>query len=57
MLKELGSRHVMVVHGAEGLDEITLSGPTQVAELKRGFVTEYRIEPKQFGLDTAPSTC
>ncbi|MBL8521601.1 MAG: anthranilate phosphoribosyltransferase [Betaproteobacteria bacterium] len=54
VLKELGSRHVMVVHGEDGLDEITLSGPTLVAELKRGFVTEYRIEPKQFGLDTAP---
>ncbi len=53
VLKELGSRHVMVVHGDDGLDEITLTGPTQVAELKRGFVTEYRIEPKQFGLDTA----
>ncbi|MBL8512540.1 MAG: anthranilate phosphoribosyltransferase [Betaproteobacteria bacterium] len=54
VLKELGSRHVIVVHGDDGLDEITLTGPTQVAELKRGFVTEYRIEPKQFGLDTAP---
>ncbi len=54
VLKELGSRHVMVVHGEDGLDEITLTGPTLVAELKRGFVTEYRIEPRQFGLDTAP---
>lgn len=54
VLKELGSKHVMVVHGEDGLDEITLSGPTMVAELKRGFVTEYRIEPKQFGLDLAP---
>ena len=54
VLKELGSSHVMVVHGEDGLDEITLTGPTQVAELKHGFVTEFRIEPKQFGLDTAP---
>jgi anthranilate phosphoribosyltransferase len=54
VLKELGSKHVMVVHGEDGLDEITLSGPTMVAELKRGFVTEYKIEPKQFGLDLAP---
>jgi anthranilate phosphoribosyltransferase len=54
VLKELGSRHVMVVHGADGLDEITLSGPTLVAELKHGFVTEFKIEPKQFGLDVAP---
>lgn len=54
VLKELGSTHVMVVHGEDGLDEITLTGPTMVAELKRGFVTEFKIEPKQFGMDTAP---
>lgn len=53
VLKMLGSRHVLVVHGKDGLDEITLSGPTEVAELKHGFVTEYLIEPKQFGLDMA----
>jgi len=53
VLKQLGSTHVMVVHGEDGLDEITLSGKTYVAELKHGFVTEYAIEPKQFGLDTA----
>ncbi len=53
VLKELGSKHVMVVHGDDGLDEITLTGPTQIAELKHGFVTEFKIEPKQFGLDTA----
>ena len=54
VLKMLGSRHVMVVHGKDGLDEITLTGPTEVAELKHGFVTEYTIEPKQFGIETAP---
>ncbi len=54
VLKQLGSKHVMVVHGEDGLDEISLSGPTYVAELKHGFVTEYKIEPKQFGLDKAP---
>ncbi len=54
VLKELGSKHVMVVHGEDGLDEITLTGPTLVAELKRGFVTEFAIEPKQFGMDIAP---
>jgi anthranilate phosphoribosyltransferase len=53
VLKQLGSKHVMVVHGEDGLDEITLAGKTFVAELKHGFVTEYTIEPKQFGLDTA----
>jgi len=54
VLKQLGSTHVMVVHGNDGLDEISLSGPTSVAELKHGFVTEFSIEPKQFGLDIAP---
>ncbi len=54
VLKMLGSRHVLTVHGADGLDEITLTGPTHVAELKHDFITEYTIEPKQFGLDTAP---
>ncbi|MFM7294806.1 MAG: anthranilate phosphoribosyltransferase [Burkholderiales bacterium] len=53
VLKQLGARHVMVVHGEDGLDEITLTGKTQVAELKHGFVTEFMIEPKQFGLDLA----
>jgi len=54
VLKMLGSRHVLTVHGNEGLDEITITGPTHVAELKHDFITEYTIEPKQFGLDTAP---
>lgn len=54
VLKELGSTHVMVVHGEDGLDEISLVGPTLVAELKRGFITEFKIEPRQFGMDTAP---
>ncbi|NJD89198.1 MAG: anthranilate phosphoribosyltransferase [Betaproteobacteria bacterium] len=54
VLKMLGSRHVLTVHGHDGLDEITISGPTAVAELKHDFITEYVVEPKQFGLDTAP---
>jgi anthranilate phosphoribosyltransferase len=54
VLKMLGSRHVLTVHGHEGLDEITITGPTYVAELKHDFITEYTIEPKQFGLDVAP---
>ena len=53
VLKMLGSRHVLTVHGADGLDEITVTGPTYVAELKHDFITEYTIEPRQFGLDTA----
>jgi anthranilate phosphoribosyltransferase len=54
VLKMLGSRHVITVHGADGLDEISISGPTHVAELKHDFITEYTIEPRQFGFDTAP---
>ena len=54
VLKMLGSRHVLTVHGFDGLDEITLTGPTHVAELKHDFITEYTVEPKQFGIDVAP---
>ena len=54
VLKMLGSRHVITVHGSDGLDEITITGPTAVAELKHDFITEYTIEPKQFGIDVAP---
>lgn len=54
VLKMLGSRHVLTVHGHDGLDEITLTGPTNVAELKHEVITEYVIEPGQFGIDTAP---
>lgn len=50
VLKQLGSRHVLVVHGCDGLDEITLSGETQVAELKNGEIREYTLRPSQFGL-------
>jgi anthranilate phosphoribosyltransferase len=50
VLKNLGSICAMVVHGLEGLDEISLCGPTQVAELRDGKVREYQIEPEQLGL-------
>jgi anthranilate phosphoribosyltransferase len=52
VLERLGSRHVMVVHGLEGLDEISISGPTMVGELKNGKIQEYRITPQDFGLKT-----
>jgi anthranilate phosphoribosyltransferase len=52
VLERLGSRHVMVVHGLEGLDEISISGPTLVAELKDGRIGEFRITPQEFGLST-----
>jgi anthranilate phosphoribosyltransferase len=49
-LAELGSRRVMVVHGEDGLDEITLTAPTQVAELRDGAVRRYRLDPHDLGL-------
>ncbi len=50
VLQRLGSRHAMVVHGMEGLDEISVSGRTQVSELKDGRVEEYELHPERFGL-------
>jgi anthranilate phosphoribosyltransferase len=50
VLQRLGSEHVMVVHGANGMDEISLSGETQVGELRGGAVREYVIHPADFGL-------
>ena len=49
VLKNLGSVRAMIVHGLEGLDEISLCGPTKVAELRDSQVKEYTIEPEQFG--------
>ncbi len=54
VLNKLGSEHVIVVHGHGGMDEISISGPTQVAELHNGQIREYSIEPSQFGLSEAP---
>ena len=50
VLKNLGSVRAMAVHGLEGLDEISLCGPTKVAELRNGQVKEYTIEPESLGL-------
>ena len=50
VLQQLGSQHVLVVCGSDGLDEITLTGETYVAELKDGTIREYTISPEQFGL-------
>jgi anthranilate phosphoribosyltransferase len=50
VLQRLGARHVMIVYGREGLDEISLSGPTMVGELREGVVREYDIAPQDFGL-------
>ncbi|WP_106478473.1 anthranilate phosphoribosyltransferase [Phytohalomonas tamaricis] len=50
-LKRLGSRHVLVVNSAEGLDEISLASPTHVTELKEGEIVEYDITPEQLGIE------
>lgn len=54
VLGELGSRHVLVVHGADGMDEISISEGTYIAELKDGKVSEYTVHPDLFGLPSAP---
>ena len=50
VLQQLGAEHVLVVHGSDGLDEITLTGQSRVAELKNGEISEYSIHPEQFGI-------
>ena len=54
VLQQLGSHHVLVVHGADGMDEISISGPTYIAELKDGKISEYTVQPDLFGLSAAP---
>ena len=50
VLNLLGTKHAFVVHGDDGLDEITLTGTTKVCELLNGKVNEYMLEPASFGL-------
>ncbi|TYP66694.1 anthranilate phosphoribosyltransferase [Stutzerimonas stutzeri] len=50
VLSRLGSQHVLVVHAQDGLDEISLAAPTYVAELNKGEISEYRIQPEDFGI-------
>ena len=50
VLLKLGSNHVMVVHGEDGMDEISISAATNIAELKNGEITEYTIKPEDFDL-------
>lgn len=57
VLKQLGSEHVLVVHAEDGLDEISIAGPTRIAELKDGEITMYSVSPSDFGMqrsDLAP---
>lgn len=50
VLQQLGSKHVLVVH-ADGLDELTVAGPSSIVELRDGQIDEYTVEPADFGLD------
>jgi anthranilate phosphoribosyltransferase len=53
VLKNLGSEQVMIVHSEDGMDEISISAPTNIAELKDGEIKTYKIEPEQFGMQRA----
>ncbi len=55
VLGNLGSERAMVVHGDEGLDEISLGGPTSVAEWRDGEVARYTLHPEEFGFETCPA--
>ncbi len=50
VLQQLGSRHVLVVHGKDGMDEVSLGAATMVGELRDGEVREYEIHPEDFGM-------
>src|SRR3974390_3258754 len=52
-LSELGLRRALVVHGRDGLDEITITGPTRVVEVRDSQVRTYEVTPQEFGLQTA----
>ena len=56
VLGQLGSKHVMVVHAEDGLDEISAGAATDVAQWKHGEFSRYRIEPDTFGIAPTPST-
>jgi len=53
VLQQLGSRHVLVVHGKDGMDEVSLGAATLVGELLDGEVREYEIHPEDFGMAMA----
>jgi len=53
VLKQLGSQHVMVVHAEDGMDEISITSVTHVAELKQGEIRCYQIQPEDFALPKA----
>ncbi len=52
-LQRLGSHHVVAFHGSDGLDELTLSGPSLIVELRGGEVRRYELDPKEVGIERA----
>ena len=56
VLQKLGLKHALVVYGKDGLDEISLGGPTMIGELIHGEIKEYEISPTDFGLKTCPTS-
>lgn len=55
VLKQLGSKHILIVHGKDGMDEISISTPTMIAELKDGDIVEYEFDPRDLGFSLADS--
>jgi anthranilate phosphoribosyltransferase len=55
VLMHLGSQHCFVVHGVDGLDEITLTAKTQISEAKGGILSNYLLDPEEFGLALVPA--
>lgn len=53
VLSRLGAEHIMVVHGLDGLDEISLASRTKVVEYKEGALSEYYVTPEEMGVDSA----
>ncbi len=56
VLAKLGSQHVLVVHAEDGMDELSITVPTQVAELKKGNLDVYTVTPDQFGLASSDAS-
>jgi anthranilate phosphoribosyltransferase len=54
VLVKLGSRHCFVVHGEDGLDEISISAPTRFCEGKDGHISCYHLDPRDLGMALAP---
>jgi anthranilate phosphoribosyltransferase len=54
VLKNMGTKRAFVVHGVDGLDEVTVTGETRVAELKDGIIRTYNLSPKEFVGTTHP---